>query len=54
MKNIVCPMCKNSVTLKKKYGIVFWLLVLITSGVWLLTIPFKKHQVCPVCNSTIK
>ncbi|APQ42014.1 hypothetical protein CloPEP1_0069 [Clostridium phage Clo-PEP-1] len=47
-------MCKNSVTLKRKYGAMFWIMIFLTGGLWVVTIPFKKHKVCPVCNSIIK
>lgn len=44
-----CEMCDRPVQTKRQIGVGTLLLVLITWGFWLLTIPFYRQR-CPVCK----
>ncbi|MGF6633557.1 hypothetical protein OKW39_000708 [Paraburkholderia sp. MM6662-R1] len=46
-----CIMCERPVEPKRKIGIGTLLLVLLTSGFWLLTIPFYQKR-CPICTGS--
>ncbi|WP_427183557.1 hypothetical protein ACL598_16960 [Bordetella bronchialis] len=43
-----CEMCDRQVQTRRKIGVGTLLLVLVTLGWWLLTIPFYRQR-CPIC-----
>ena len=45
-----CIPCDRYVTPARHLDAGFWLLVLVTSGLWLFAIPLYKPR-CPMCNS---
>ena len=48
-----CDMCQRPVQPIKKTGAGFWVMVLFTAGLWLLTYPFKKKNTCPICKGRL-
>lgn len=50
MSTMYCNLCKRPVEAKRNIGIGTIILILITGGVWLLTIPFYSKR-CTICKS---
>lgn len=48
-----CGMCQRPVQPIKRTGAGFWIMVIITGGLWLLTYPFKKRNTCPLCKAKL-
>lgn len=49
-----CDMCQRPVQPVKKTGVGFWVMVILTAGLWLLTYPFKKKNTCPICKGKLR
>ncbi|WP_312907211.1 hypothetical protein [Tissierella praeacuta] len=48
-----CGLCQRPVQPVKRTGPGFWILSILTGGVWLLTYFFKKKRYCPLCKSKL-
>ena len=44
-----CPNCKQNTCYKRDFGVGTAILVIITSGIWLLAMPFYKKK-CKICG----
>lgn len=44
-----CPNCKQNTAYKRHFGVGTAILILITSCVWLLALPFYKKR-CKICG----
>jgi hypothetical protein len=53
--NTFCTNCQKPVNAKGGAGLLDWVLVLCTAGIWLVVLPFRKAR-CPSCglNGTLQ
>lgn len=48
-----CDMCQRPVQPVRRTGPGFWILAILTGGIWLLTYPLKRKDTCPICKGKL-
>ena len=51
MATMYCELCRRPVEAKRQIGVGTLILVFLTTGFWLLAIPFYRKR-CSICKST--